>query len=200
MEAQKIELEINHGMDSFIRDSKISTYITEFLDKFKDKFPHTLVHLHLFEEVQSSTNDIKPRALGKAKNRKLRIDIGFERFRKGASLTTPSPEQFFSQLNFVMNKEVENYKNNINKINPVLRARLKRMGIDLSTEKNADANDLKGSLATANYTLNFDLRINELTDEDLYQLGSSIIVQANKGKIYTRPEVIREMAEKLEDI
>jgi hypothetical protein len=200
MEEQKIELEINHGMDSFIRDPKISVYLTECFDKFKDKFPYTLVHLHLIEQINPSTSDIKPPVLGKVKNRKLRIIIGFNRIQIGANLTTPSPQQFFSQLNFVMNKEVENYTNNINKINPVLRSRLKQMGIDLSTEKNADANDLKGSLASANYHLNFDLRINELTDEDLYQLGSSIIVQANKGKIYTRPAVIREMAEKLENI
>jgi len=63
-------------------------------------------------------------------NRKLRIIIGFNRYRSGASLTTPSPQQFYNDFKFVMNKEGENYSNNINKINPVLRMRLKQMGIE----------------------------------------------------------------------
>lgn len=197
---KKIEVEINNGMTSFIRDPKISAYLTEFFADFENEFPNTLVHVHLIEEINPSSKDVKPRALGKVKNRKLRIIIGFNRYRSGANLTTPSPQEFYTQLKFVMKKEVENYSNNIDKINPVLKLRLMQIGIDIRTEKNTLSNDLKGSLASANYRLNFDLRINELTDEDLYQLGSSIIVQANKGKIYTRPQVISEMAEKLESL
>jgi len=49
MKEQKIELGINYGMDSFIRDPKISVYLRECFDQFEDKFPNTLVHVHLLK-------------------------------------------------------------------------------------------------------------------------------------------------------
>lgn len=84
-------------------------------------------------------------------------------------------------------------------LNPVLSERLKQIGVDIETEKNIFANHLKASLALANYNLNFGKRINELTDDDFYQLGSSIIVSEDKGVIYTKSEIIEKMKKRLKN-
>ncbi|WP_313185656.1 hypothetical protein [Sphingobacterium siyangense] len=86
-----------------------------------------------------------------------------------------------------------------NQLINLLSERLKQIGIDINTEKNIFGNHLKASLALANYNLNFEKGINDLTDEDLYQLGSSIIVTQDKGVTYTRSQIITKMKELLKN-
>lgn len=200
MEDKKIKIIINNGMPSFIHDASISSYLYQFFEEYQNSFPHTFVIVHLIEDITPSSTSIKPRLLGKTKDRKLQINIAFSRFQNGGRLTAPSSVEFYRQLKFVMDKEVENYTSNIDEINPVLTERLKQIGIDINTEKNPYGNHLKASLAIATYSLNFEKRINELSDDDLYQLGSSIIVADNKGVIYTKPQIISMMKDRLENV
>lgn len=187
MEEKKIDLIINHGMPSFIQNASISSYLNQFFEKYKDSFPDTSVLVHLNEEINLSTTNIKPRLFGKVKNRKLQINIDFTRYQNRGRLTTPSSSEFYNQLEFVMNNEVKNYTNNIDVINPILEARLKQINFDLDNEM-------------IDNHLNIHLRISQLTDSDLYKLGSLIIVQRNKNENYTQSKTIKEMEYILENI
>lgn len=57
-----------------------------------------------------------------------------------------------------MDNEKENYIANLDKLNPVLSIQLKEIGIDMSSVKDARANDLKATLSNEGYKLNFDLK------------------------------------------
>ncbi|WGQ09924.1 hypothetical protein QG516_25765 [Pedobacter gandavensis] len=182
-----LEYIINHGMPSFLNKAEISFHLNAVFNKYRDSFPGVPVHVDLVEK--DAGQPVQQRMMGSIKNRKLRILI---------SLNETPDQEVFRKLRFVMDKEQSNYKDNIDKINPLLRNRLKDIGIDLNSEKNTKANDLKGSLAQAGYKLDFDKRIGNLTDDDLYQLGTSIIVTGTGGVIFSDEKIVGEMAEKLE--
>lgn len=198
MNEPKIDFKINHGMPCFLNKAEIIFNLPAFFEKYKNSFPAVLAHVDLVERVEHSHQNVQPRKMGSIKNRKLRILISFSSFVNKGKQITSSDDNVWKTLHFLMDKEAENYNANMDILNPVLRIRLKEMGIDLSSEKNVMANDLKSTLGLVGYKLNFDLRIGSLSEDDLYHLGTSIIVTGTKGKIYTKEQIILEMAKKLE--
>ena len=71
---------------------------------------------------------------------------------------------------------------------------LKGEGLDLDTNKCKYANQLKGDLGLSAYEIDFNKDISEMTEEDYYQLGSSLI---EKKKPMSKSEIIDEMKSKI---
>jgi len=75
---------------------------------------------------------------------------------------------------------------------------LLKFDIDISTNKSVLANQLKADLARDNYRLDFGEMVEELTPDDIYQIGKSLILPENKGKGYSKVELYRIMNERIE--
>lgn len=199
MDEKKLTYKIEDGEQSFLSKAEISFSLNGFFENYEDKFEGVnRVHVELFNKVLVSPKDTTPRKMGEINDRKLIIKITFDTWYVNGKNINDSDAEVWRTLKFVMDAEVENYKKNIDKLNPALRTRLNELEIDLSNEKNVRANDLKGSLGTAKYLLDFDARIGTLSDEDLYQLGTSILSTSDDSQPYFKEVIISEMSKKLE--
>lgn len=76
-----------------------------------------------------------------------------------------------------------------------LREFLLKVDVDLSTNKSLLANQLTGDLALQGYIIDFNNDITDVSDEDLYQIGRSLILSENKGTFFTKGELIDKMRE-----
>ncbi len=67
---------------------------------------------------------------------------------------------------------------------------LKKTGVDITTNKSPLGNHLKADLSTINYQIDFNKDLRELTEEDLYQIGRSLILSENKGEAFFGNQII----------
>lgn len=70
---------------------------------------------------------------------------------------------------------------------------LKKDNIDVTTNKSPLGNQLKADLASQKVQIDFDKELEELTDEEKYQIGRSIIPMTKKGEHVTYEEIISKM-------
>lgn len=70
---------------------------------------------------------------------------------------------------------------------------LKNDNIDVTTNKSPLGNQLKADLASQKVQIDFDKELEELTDEEKYQIGRSIIPMTKKGEHVTYEEIISKM-------
>lgn len=76
---------------------------------------------------------------------------------------------------------------------------LKKTDVDITTNKSPLGNHLKANLSTANYKIDFNKDINALTDDDLYQIGVSIILSQNKEKAYSPNQIVEIMKKMIQE-
>lgn len=67
---------------------------------------------------------------------------------------------------------------------------LKNKDIDITNYKSPFGNKLIGDLSLENYTLDFDKPVNELTDNDKYQIARSVIMPNYSQRPFTQVELI----------
>ena len=70
---------------------------------------------------------------------------------------------------------------------------LKKDNIDVTTNKSPLGNQFKADLASQKVQIDFDKELEELTDEEKYQIGRSIIPMTKKGEHVTYEEIISKM-------
>ena len=70
---------------------------------------------------------------------------------------------------------------------------LKKDNIDVTTNKSPMGNQLKADLASQKVHIDFDKELGQLTDEEKYQIGRSIIPMTKKGEHVTYEEIISKM-------
>ena len=70
---------------------------------------------------------------------------------------------------------------------------LKKDNIDITTNKSPLSNQLKADLASQQVQIDFDKELEELTDEEKYQIGRSLILFHVKGKPFFKDELITIM-------
>jgi len=75
---------------------------------------------------------------------------------------------------------------------------LKKTGVDVKDENSSLGNSLYGELALANQEIDFDKKIDEVTDEELYQIGRILILNEDNGpKTYFSYQFVDMMKEKI---
>jgi len=74
-----------------------------------------------------------------------------------------------------------------------LKEVLKKLNIDVTTSKSPLANQLKCDLTYQNYHIDFDKNLSEVTDDDLYQIGRSIVLSENKKRAFGYKELVQKM-------
>lgn len=198
----EINITINGGSGSsqtFLHNSEYTTYYLEELKAYENSFQgiHVL-NVDLQEDFQP-TAAVTPRQEGRLVGR-YRYDIAIK-FRtypdKNGGVIYPNRNNIFSTIKWTMKDEVNHYKELYERKNPVLVERLKELDVDMTSNHSVLGNELHGSLGSAGYSLNLNQRIWSLSPEDLYQLGTLIIVD-RAGVIFTKEEIIEQMKEKLE--
>lgn len=70
---------------------------------------------------------------------------------------------------------------------------LKKDNIDVTTNKSPLGNQLKADLASQKVQIDFDKELEELTDEEKYQIGRSLILFHVKDKPFFKNELITIM-------
>lgn len=70
---------------------------------------------------------------------------------------------------------------------------LKKTGVDITTNKCPLGNQLKADLSLQNVYIDFNKGVNELTDEEKYQIGRSLILMHVKGRPFFKEELISKM-------
>lgn len=70
---------------------------------------------------------------------------------------------------------------------------LKKDNIDVTTNKSPLGNQLKADLASQKVQIDFDKELKELTDEEKYQIGRSLILFHVKEKPFFKNELISIM-------
>lgn len=190
----------NTGVKSYLQNPEYASYYMDILNEFKDDFPGVdTVNVDIKEKLRDA-NDISPCEKGRLINRnRYDIVISFFNFRnnRGKPLD-PTSHHIFETIRHRMRDEVKHYAELSNQKNPVLRARLKQLGVDMSSNKSPLANELHGSLGTNGYKLDLDQRIWSLSTDDLYQLGRIIIVNGSGGKPFSHSEIVSKMSALLE--
>lgn len=70
---------------------------------------------------------------------------------------------------------------------------LQTRNVDIDSNKSLLGNQLKGDLALAGVSIDFNKNIKEIEEEDLYQLGRILILSSFPGKAYFKDEIIEIM-------
>jgi hypothetical protein len=70
---------------------------------------------------------------------------------------------------------------------------LKKTEVDVTTNKCPLGNQLKVDLSLQNVHIDFDKEVKELSDEEKYQIGRSLILMMNIGHPFFRDELISKM-------
>ena len=74
-----------------------------------------------------------------------------------------------------------------------LKEALLNNGYDVSTEKSEFGNLLKGNLALDNHLIDFEKKMEDLTDEDYYQIGRTILFErSSKETTKFKDEIIEK--------
>jgi len=81
-----------------------------------------------------------------------------------------------------------------------LKEILKQMDVDIATNKSTKANQLKCDLISQNYEIDFNKDIYDVTDDDLYQIGRSIILSEIKEKPFSYIDFIQFMKSDINEI
>jgi hypothetical protein len=76
---------------------------------------------------------------------------------------------------------------------------LKKDNIDVTTNKSPLGNQLKADLSNQDVHIDFDKKFEELTDEEKYQIGRSIIPMTKKGEHVSYEEIITKMNNFIEE-
>lgn len=75
---------------------------------------------------------------------------------------------------------------------------LKKTGVDVKDENSSLGNSLYGELALANQKIDFDKKIDEVNDEELYQIGRILILNGyNEPKSYFSYQFVEIMKDKI---
>lgn len=190
----------NTGIKSYLQNAEYSTYYRDILNEFKDDFPGLDTVNVDFKDKIVDPNNISPREKGKLVTREqYDIVISFLNFRNNRGKPMdPTTQHIFETIRHTMKQEVMLYADLYERKNPVLRARLKQLGIDMSSNKSQIANQLHGSLGAIKYNLDLDQRIWALSTDDLYQLGRVLIVSDTGGKPFSHGEIVSNVAAMLE--
>lgn len=69
----------------------------------------------------------------------------------------------------------------------------KKTGIDITTNKCPLGNQQKADLSLQNVYIDFNKGVKELTDEEKYQIGRSMIFMHVKGRPFFKEELISKM-------
>jgi len=67
---------------------------------------------------------------------------------------------------------------------------LKKSEVDVTTNKCPLGNQLKADLSLQGVYIDFSKEVKELTDEEKYQIGRSLILMNNKGRPFFKSELI----------
>ena len=76
---------------------------------------------------------------------------------------------------------------------------LKKTGVDITTNKCPLGNQLKADLSLQKVFIDFDKDVKELTDEEKYQIGRSLILMHIKGRPFFKDELISKMDNLIEE-
>ena len=189
----------NTGIKSFLQNPEYSSYYLETIREFSDCFPELGVLNVDLEESFRTTSDFsqgKPSEL--TGNKEYNVTIKFSTYPNGkGAVRYPNVRSVLQTIIFSLKDEVRRYIEVRNKRFPLLKERLKQIGVDVSTNKDVQANELKASLALAGHDLDFEKRIWDLTADDLYQLGQILVISGTKGKVFTREGIISATSEML---
>lgn len=76
---------------------------------------------------------------------------------------------------------------------------LKKLEIDVNTNKCSLGNQLKADLTLKGVYIDFSKEVKELTDEEKYQIGRSMILMHIKGQPFLKDELISRMDNLIEE-
>ena len=76
---------------------------------------------------------------------------------------------------------------------------LKKTEVDVTTNKCPLGNQLKADLSLQNVHIDFDKEVKELSDEEKYQIGRSLILMHIKGQPFFKEELIRKIDDLIEE-
>nr|WP_319999161.1 hypothetical protein [uncultured Draconibacterium sp.] len=77
---------------------------------------------------------------------------------------------------------------------------LKAKNVDIDSNKSVLANQLKADLSTQGHYIDFNKDINDLTEEDKYQIGRSLILPDFKGIPFQRIELIKRIESDINEL
>jgi hypothetical protein len=70
---------------------------------------------------------------------------------------------------------------------------LKKDNIDVTTNQSPLGNQLKADLSNQNVHIDFNKDVKELTDEEKYQIGRSLILMHIKGRLFLKEQLISKI-------
>lgn len=76
---------------------------------------------------------------------------------------------------------------------------LKKTEVDVTTNKCPLGNQLKADLSHQKVFIDFNKEVKELTDEEKYQIGRSLILMHIKGQPFFKDELISKMENLIEE-
>lgn len=76
---------------------------------------------------------------------------------------------------------------------------LKKTEVDVTTNKCPLGNQLKADLSHQKVFIDFNTEVKELTDEEKYQIGRSLILMHIKGRPFLKDELISKMDNLIEE-